>query len=384
MPTEMTVPGDGVSGPNTRPFPGVDRIVVLCGGGMGDLLLALPAVQALAAAYPAARITLLGSALQAALLCSRPGPVADVRVLAPPGGRAEAEQLADIGSEGVDLGVALHGGDGWSNHLLWRIGARWTVGFQPAGAVPAARSATFRYYQHEMIRALEVVAAAGAPAVTLEPHLVSTPADAMAAAKLTEGLSGPIVTIHPSAADSRRRWPAGKFAEVIGHCVRTGATVFLVGGGTDRDLLRDIVGRLPAREARRVRCLVGSDMTRLCGLLTRTTVFVGNDSGPRHLARALGVPTVGIFWIGDLVSAGPLNRSHDRVLTAWTTRCEVCGVTLTDDGVPRCDHDGSIVAAVAVADVCREVDAFLGGAVVFLRSVAQRPSAPTPPTADLP
>ena len=68
-------------GPVLEPFAGVKRIAVLRGGGLGDLMFALPALDALAAAYPEAEITLLGTALHAALLDGRPGPVQRVEVL---------------------------------------------------------------------------------------------------------------------------------------------------------------------------------------------------------------------------------------------------------------------------------------------------------------
>ncbi|MEV0432284.1 glycosyltransferase family 9 protein [Nocardia sp. NPDC050413] len=364
-----TASGDSVLGPISRPLPDVERIVVLRGGGLGDVLLALPAIEALAATYPSARITLFGSALHAALLRARPGPVHDVRVLPPQGSPAEGALLYETARERVDLGVQLHGGGAWSNRFLRRTGARWTVGSRADGAIELTRTTPFRYYQHEMIRALEVVGLAGAAPVTLEPRITVTPDDEAAAERLVGQATGPVVTVHPSATDPRRRWPVRKFAEVIEHCVRGGATVHVIGTNDDRPLLREILDRVGGCDTRHVHCLVDADMTELCGLLTRTTVFVGNDSGPRHLAKALGTPTVGIFWIGNLVNAGPLNRANDRVLTAWTTRCRLCGATLTDEGAPRCEHDNSIVASVTVEEVCREIDEFLGpaGVVTALR-----------------
>ncbi|WP_280306258.1 glycosyltransferase family 9 protein [Nocardia neocaledoniensis] len=359
MTTETTERAEGILGSLARPFPEVERIVVLRGGGLGDLLLALPAIQALAAAYPGARITLLGSALHAALLRTRGGPVSEVRVLPPPDSPAETALLDELARERVDLGVQLHGGGAWSNRFLRRTGARWTVGSRADGATALTRTTAFRYYQHEMIRALEVVGLAGAAPVTLEPRIAVTGADAEAAERIVGSVPGPVVTVHPSATDPRRRWPARKFAEVIEHCAHAGATVFVIGATADRALLREVLDRVAGHEVDRVHCLVDAEMPELVGLLSRTTVFVGNDSGPRHLAKALGVPTVGIFWIGNLVNAGPLNRSDDRVLTAWTTRCQVCGATLTDEGAPRCAHDNSIVAGVTVPEVCREVDEFL-------------------------
>src|SRR3954470_19728720 len=55
----------------SEPFPSIEQIAVLRGGGLGDLLFALPAVEALAAAYPDARLTLLGMPLHRELLAGR-------------------------------------------------------------------------------------------------------------------------------------------------------------------------------------------------------------------------------------------------------------------------------------------------------------------------
>ncbi|HEY0639005.1 MAG TPA: glycosyltransferase family 9 protein, partial [Pseudonocardiaceae bacterium] len=56
----------------------VRRVVVLRGGGLGDLVMVLPAIEALRAHYPAAAITLLGTPGHARLLAGRPGPVSEV------------------------------------------------------------------------------------------------------------------------------------------------------------------------------------------------------------------------------------------------------------------------------------------------------------------
>ncbi|WP_370012856.1 glycosyltransferase family 9 protein [Nocardia cyriacigeorgica] len=90
-------------------------------------------------------------------------------------------------------------------------------------------------------------------------------------------------------------------------------------------------------------------------LLARSRVLVGNDSGPRHLARALGTPTVGVFWIGNVVNAGPLSRSEDRVLISWRDDCSVCGRDITDEFGARCPHDESLVTSVTTEDVDAEL-----------------------------
>src|SRR5689334_17722663 len=114
--TAVPAAGIGVLAPR---FEAVERIAVLRGGGLGDLVGALPAVDALAAAYPGASVTLLGPPSHAALLEGRPGTaVSDVEVLpAAPGvrdGDSDPEEveafLARLRERRFDLAAQLHGG----------------------------------------------------------------------------------------------------------------------------------------------------------------------------------------------------------------------------------------------------------------------------------
>lgn len=353
-------------------LPGVHRIAVLRGGGLGDLLFAVPALYALAAAYPEAEIVLLGSAIHAELLAGRPGPVDEVAVL--PATHTEwsgtpdadeAEFVRRLRATPIDLAVQVHGGGAWSNPFLRQLNPRLSVGSRAAGAAPLHRNLPYRYYQHEMLRALEVAGLAGAPPVLLEPRLPLTEADRAAASAALGTVPEPVVVVHPGASDPRRCWPTARFAEIARHCLSRGATVVLVGGAADRRLVADIEARVAAASngdshLGTLRTLVGSDLSTLCGVLARADVLVGNDSGPRHLARALGTPTVGVFWIGNVISAGPLSRGNDRVLMSWVTRCPVCDQDVTDEHAPRCPHDDSFVATVPVGDVRAEVDELLG------------------------
>jgi hypothetical protein len=98
-------------------------------------------------------------------------------------------------------------------------------------------------------------------------------------------------------------------------------------------------------------------MAGLVALLAEAGVVVANDSGPRHLAQALGVPTVGIFWAGNVINAGALGRSLHRVHASWVTACPTCGIDVTQVGwtAPRCAHDDSAVAGIGVPEVYEDV-----------------------------
>lgn len=359
-------PAGPTVGPLGEPFPDVRRIAVLRGGGLGDLFFAMPALEALRAAYPDAEIVLLGSRLHARLLEGRPSSVDEVIVL-PEGGRGGADpterDIEDfrrrVCHRPVDLGVQLHGGGAWSNPFLLRLGPRFTVGCRAEGAEPLDRNVPFRYYQNETMRALEVACAAGAPAVVLEPRIQATAADIAAADRALGPSDRSLVAIHPGATDPRRRWPVSSFASVAAECVDRGLDVVLLGATAELDLLDSVAVETRARAPQRRDCgvwqLAGSDISTLCGVLARSTVFVGNDSGPRHLARALDVPTVGVFWVGNVINAGPVGRTRDRVLISWRTDCSVCGRDITDETAPPCPHDASVVDTVSVAQVRGEL-----------------------------
>jgi ADP-heptose:LPS heptosyltransferase len=337
--------------------PGVARIAVLRANLLGDLVMTLPALAALRAAHPGAEITLLGRPWHAELLEGRPGPWDRVVVVPPwpgvrdaPGASRDGLEvrrfLAGQRAERYDVALQLHGGGGNSNPLVSALGARVTAGAVDTGAPLLDRWLPYSCDQHEVLRCLELAGLVGAVPVTLEPRLAVTPADAAAADAVLPAGPRPLVALHPGASDPRRRWPARCFAAVADALAADGARVVVVGSGDDdrraADAIReaaaapllDLVGRLP--------------LGALAGVLARCRLVVANDSGPRHLAEAVGTATVGVFLERNLLNAGPLTRRRHRVAVSARTDCDVCG---TDQRRSRCGHDRSLVAGVPVAAV---------------------------------
>lgn len=354
---------DTAVGPVLHRFSGVRRIAVLRGGGLGDLIFALPAVTALRSAYPGAVITLLGTPVHRSLLAAVQSVVDEVQILpfaegVRPGTEDPAAVdafFADMQRRQFDLAVQLHGGGRYSNPFLLRLGARHTVGTRTADAAGLERTVPYLYYQHEPLRALEVAGLAGAAPVDLEARLCAGPSAGAAAVLPDDAGSRPLVVVHPGATDPRRRWPVAHFAELAAACAADGCAVVLVGDESDRPLAQRILAlAAPAP----VVSLAGElDLAGLVDVLAAADVVVGNDSGPRHLAQALGTPTVGIFWVGNMINAGPLGRSLHRVQLGWTTVCPACGIDVTQVGwtAPRCSHDDSVVAGVPVQRVYEDV-----------------------------
>jgi ADP-heptose:LPS heptosyltransferase len=337
-------------------FPDVRRIAVLRGGGIGDLMFVLPAVESLAAAYPGAEIVLLGMPSHAALLADRPAPFSAVEVLPVHPGVREGAAVDPAATEAfvervralrLDLAVQAHGGGGNSNPFLLRLGARHSVGTAAPGAPRLERNLPYRYFQHETQRWLEVAALAGAPAVRLEARLRgrdnTRPRDGVR----------PRLVVHPGATDPRRRWPAERFAAVAAAVAARGVEVVVVGDASDRAAAATIVGHAADPLVTSQADAIG--LPALVDLLEDSDVVLANDSGPRHVAMAVGTATVGVFWGPNMINAAPVARRRHRVHPGWILRCPRCDAPLASGDELRCDHEESWVADVGVETVLADV-----------------------------
>jgi ADP-heptose:LPS heptosyltransferase len=154
--------------------------------------------------------------------------------------------------------------------------------------------------------------------------------------------------VHPGATDPRRRWLPHRLGELGAELDARGARIVLLGGAGDVPLVDDIRAGLGAAADRALDLSGRLSLAGLVGVLDRADLFVGNDSGPRHLAEAVGTATVGVFTRANLVDVAPLFRARHRVLVSWASRCVVCGA---DYFAEPCGHDASVLGDVTVDDV---------------------------------
>ncbi|SCE65392.1 ADP-heptose:LPS heptosyltransferase [Micromonospora purpureochromogenes] len=351
-------------GPVGERVPDVRRIAVLRANALGDFIFTLPALESLRAAYPEAEIVLLGAPWHAKLWRDRPGPVDRVLVVPPapgirdPGPDEPSASMDDFlertAKEGIDLALQVHGGGANSNPLMSRLGARVTAGLRAEDAPPLDRWIRYVYYQHEVIRYLEVVALVGAPATTVIPALAVTDADRAEALAVLGEPDRPRVALHPGATDTRRRWPAARFGEVARALHGDGYEVLVTGTPAERELVDAVVvaAGVPVRPQVGTLSLGG-----LAAAYAGCELVVSNDTGPLHLAGAVGTSTVGIYWLGNLINGATPLRARHRPIASWTTHCPVCGVDCTPGIYPHrpgdgeCPHRDSFVTDVPVVEV---------------------------------
>lgn len=338
------------------PIEGVERIAVLRPNAVGDFVFSLPALAALRAAYPRAHIALLGKRWHREFLAGRPGPADEVIELPPlpglgaPAGATEDEArteafIAEMRLRRFDLAIQLYGGGRHANPFIRRLGARVAVGMRAADAPALDRNLDYRPWHNERLRLLEVVALAGAPPAMLAPPLALIERDAAELRATLPLPAGPLVVLQPGATDPRRRWPARHFAAVGDALAAEGAAIAINGSTEEAPLVAEVAEAMRAPVLQPASVL---SLSALAALLGRATLVVSNDTGPLHLAQALGTHTVGIYWFMNLLVSAPLVAARHRHAFSARTVCPVCGL---DNVASRCLHDDSFVADVSVAEV---------------------------------
>ena len=344
----------------SAPLGEVHRIAVLRPNAVGDFIYALPCLHALRAAWPEAQIVYIGKQWHADFLAQRPGPVDEVAVIPPcPGVGAAPDAVVDeaalaafidaMRARRFDLALQIYGGGGYSNPFIKRLGARMTIGMKAPEAEPLDRWVHYGPLQNRRLQLLEVAALAGAPAVIPAPELTVTERDRYEADRvLPHDPDRPLVLIQPGASDPRRCWSPQRFAQVADRLAAAGARIAINGTEQEAPVVRAVREhmRTPAID------LTGRlSLSGLCGLLARSALLVSNDTGPLHLALALGTPCVGIYWLTNLVEAAPLRHEGHRALLAVRTVCPQCGL---DNRHRRCAHQDSFVDDVEVEAVAHE------------------------------
>jgi ADP-heptose:LPS heptosyltransferase len=201
------------------------------------------------------------------------------------------------------------------------------------------------YFQPEVLRYLEVVALVGAHTAAIEPRVRVMDVDLAEARAVVAEDARPLAVIHPGASAAARRWPPDGFARVGDVLAAHGLRVVVTGVPDEHDVVQRVVDSMRAPAQNTCGMLTVGGLT---GLLSRAALLVSNDTGPLHVAMAIGTPTVGIYWCGNMINAGPFTRLWNRPVVSWQVTCRACGVNSLAQG---CVHGHPPVDDVTVDEV---------------------------------
>ena len=339
------------------------RIVILKPGGLGDFLSTTPALRALRKSLPRAHISLIVRP-QIAAFCRRYPQVDDVVACPPytgmttPGDDDEDELkrfFSDFESRRLDLALQWAGNGVVSNRFAKRLGARFTVGFRVAGAEELDLSLPFDDQRHEVLRFLDCLAALGIPAdgLALEAPLLEEDFVELRQV-LPEHRDGRsrYLGINPTSDDPKRRWPADRFALVADRLIeRHGYDRVIIIGGPGQSNQTQAVSSCMHYSERAIDLAGALGLGGLTALLSGLRLFITTDSGPAHLAAAVGTPSVIIFGAGPPVKWSPTSWLWQRPLADWSSPCRQFFPGCCEDlPVSRCLDKVTVEQVLAEAD----------------------------------
>jgi heptosyltransferase-2 len=314
--------------------PKSERVLIRAVNWVGDAVLTLPALAALRAAWPEARLTVL----------ARP-QVADVFRYA-----GLADEIFLYWNPGVHQGIKG----------LWRLAGELkrsrferAILFQNAfEAAVLARLARIPYRagyntdgrsfllnhivklkpeikeQHQVHYYLNLVAGLGLPAPFSEPRL-EPPAEEYEAARAELEArfgkeAGPIVGLAPGAAYGPAKcWFPERFARVADRLIdEQGVNLVLFGGPGEKDVADKVQGLIQAPASRVLNLAGQTTLGRAMALIGICGLFLTNDSGLMHVAAAQDVPVVAVFGSTNPATTGP--RGERSVVIRHTVPCSPC------------------------------------------------------------
>lgn len=356
---------------------GVKKIAVFRATALGDFIFALPALDALHHTYPQAEIIYLGRAWHAEFIPGRVPGITRVLALPPAKGEqiaqglvidpeAEEDSLRRLQAASFDIALQMQGGGVYSNPFVRAMGARLTAGAKAPEALPLDRWIPYTYYQPEVIRMLDIAALVGAHTDTraLNPSLSVLPADLEAAERFFEKIQPPFAVLHPGSTDPRRCWSPQSFAQVADRLHEEhGLQIVLTGVNNETRLCETVMQsmRCPA-----LNLCSQLSLAALTGLLSRAVLLVCNDTGPLHLALAVGTRAVGLFWAEYVVNSMPLSRARFLPLIAWENHCPGCGEPVhRHEAAPPpggCTHEVSFINSIQPEQVMQAAQQLLESA----------------------
>ncbi|MEZ5977185.1 MAG: glycosyltransferase family 9 protein [Planctomycetota bacterium] len=322
------------------------RVLVVRLGALGDVVNALVLATALKRARPDVEIGWAVHDLALPLVTGHPA-VDRVHLWRRGGGSAARRAvLAEIRERRYDLAVDLQR-ILKSSFLARRSGAPRVLGWDRARAKELSwlltneRIAPGPRHEHmvDVYRAFARHLGADGPAQHVLPTVPEAEAWADAeVARVAPGRSGGPVLVVPGASKHENRWDAGRFGEVAGRvAIETDAPVLVVGGPGDAEL----AARVVAASGGVAHDLTGAtDVPKLVALTRRSRLVVTGDTGPMHVAVAVGTPVLAVFGPADPRRTGPYG---------WTERADSrhTVVRAPEGDLARLESDG--VAELALA-----------------------------------
>ena len=298
-----------------------ERILVIKLDHLGDVLLATPVFSNLRRAYPNAELHALTGAWSRVVLEKHPdvnhvieyNSPAFCRTGQPTSLRETFKLYRELRCQKYDLMVELR--SDW--RTVWFAFGRLTPKRLSRGALQVANKLGLAQFSgtHETTRNLDVLRQVGIPtpvqtaifAVTAEDKKWAS--DFLATYQIER--QHPLVAIHPGSPIVLKRWLPERYAELADWLIaQKRAHILFVGVEDEIPIITEIQALMRGES---INIAGKTTLTQLASILHTCNVFIGNDSGPMHLAAAVGTQTIGLYGPGDPTRFGPAGEKCQTI-----------------------------------------------------------------------
>jgi len=340
---------------------GYKKILIVRLDRIGDVLLSTPVIKALRSAYPDSYLSFMVRPYAREVVEGNPG-LNSVMVYDKEGGEkglfGNLKFIWRLRKERFDLALILH--PTVRAHLVTalagipeRIGYDKKKGFLLTKRIPHTKQFGLK---HEIEYALDILKYIGVDAkdktlyMPIQGECEDRAKDILARNGIRD--SDAIIVINPGASCASKRWSAERFAKLADSLVAgRGAKILIISGSADKDFGDRVASFMTKRHLN----LSGkTTIGDIASILRRARLFISNDSGPVHVACAVGTPAIAIFGRSDRGLSpkrwGPTGKGD--VVLHKDVGCEVCLAH-------NCQRGFKCLEAITVEEVLAAADKIL-------------------------
>lgn len=334
------------------------RILVVKLDHLGDVLLATPVFSNLRLAYPNTELHALTGTWSRVILENHPDVDKVLEYNSPAFCRSEQRTsfkntfrlYRQLRRHKYDLLVELRGD--------WRIVCFALLRVTPKrlnrASLQIANKLGFSRFSgtHETMRNLDVLRRSGIPtSIKTTTFSVEGENEKWASNFLKTHqiqIEQPFIVIHPGSPIPLKRWEPKRYAELADWLIaRKCAQILFVGVKDEIPIINKIQDRMQGKSTN----IAGkTDLKQLASILFRCSMFIGNDSGPMHLAAAVGTHTIGLYGPSDPERFGPVGNKCQTIQKKFD--CPPCLGSTCRFGAEGC------MSRIQVTDVIQTIENF--------------------------
>lgn len=324
------------------------RIIVIDLLYLGDLMFATPFFKELRKNFPKARIDLIVNSAFHSIMEDNPN-LDNVYAYNKKWTLKQSIEFAkQIRKNNYDLGINIHGS--WRSAIILRlINPTYTIGYGKKGQLFLNCRLAQPHNQHmvdvylNFLKEMNLRVEPSLPYLELKKSIQ----DEIDKKLIQWGINPEekLIALNAGGTWPTKRWTVNGFAQLADVLNRKYGRVIFVGSLEDLSLVEEIVNLM---ETKPVIATGKTSLPELAALLARCDLVISNDSGPVHVAAAVGTPTITIFGPSDDLKYRPLGEKH-KIVTS-SVDCRPCGKHKCPLGHHHCMTD------IKVEKIINEID----------------------------